>query len=777
MYGLGGWVRNTGEGVELEWSGMRDAVEATVGILKSPGELPAMARVVKLEIEEIPVKENPVYAGEKVFRILESKDGAQDTLVAPDLAPCPECLKEMRDPKNRRYRYPFINCTNCGPRFTLIRGVPYDRKKTSMDSFAMCEACGREYRDIRDRRYHAQPTCCPKCGPAVWLEDGDGKRIERSKMRLDVFHELQSLLMQGKIAAIRGIGAFHLACRMDKPEIVRTLRERKQRPSKPLAIMCRDLEAAERLCFINEKERELLTGGERPIVLLRKKDPSAWKELSRTHTLGVMLPSSPIHELLFDGAGYDALVMTSANSSAVPAVTGLEEAREMLQGVADVFLMHDREIVTRCDDSLLQVCDENPVFLRRSRGYAPTPLWVKQNVTGILALGAEQKASFALGKGNQIFYSQHIGDLKNAETYMHYEEQIRHFTKLFGQEPEILVCDLHPDYLSSRYAAENKAENRQLLQVQHHHAHMASCLADNDLTGTGDYIGIIWDGTGLGTDGSIWGSEFLIGNEEKFRRVEALQSFGLPGGDAVTKETGRVALSLCRLADEKLPFYMEEQNVKLLSLMLEKGINCPESSGMGRLFDGVYTLLTGEKEAGYEGQRPVELEAMAWMAADDIRMKDIRGKDICVKDIQVKDSGERWQKCWEYGGYPVFLINCEPSVGDEQSVGVEKAFDTGVLIRFLLRDLKCGIPKEIISARFHNTMIQWAVEACERIREEYELNRVVMSGGVFLNQYLTYGIRTELLKRGFIVYTHRQVSPGDEGIALGQMAVAAAFTR
>lgn len=718
--GLAGWGRNTGSGVELELEGEERALNDLLSDWKRGNHLPPLAVVESVRWEERPV------TGQRGFALRSSLGGGHDTLIAPDIATCPDCLRELRDPADRRFGYPFLNCTNCGPRFTIVRSVPYDRPNTAMAKFPMCPACAGEYQDINDRRYHAQPDCCPACGPKLVFADGAGNPVPGDPIAL-----AKRLLQGDGILAVKGLGGFHLACRIEG-EVVKKLRERKRRRTKPLAVMCRDAAAARRLCRIREGEAALLSGPRRPILLLDKRaDDYNW--LSPTDTLGVMLPYTPVHELLFDGADYDALVMTSANLCGLPAVIGNSEALAVLSRVADGFLLHDRDILRRCDDSLVRWVEGAPYFIRRSRGYVPQPITLDFDASGVLALGAEQKASFALGKRNRAFYSQHIGDLKNAETLEHYGEQIRDFEELFDARPRLLACDLHPDFLSTRYARERAGrEGLPLWQVQHHHAHLCSCMADNGLTGA--CIGLTWDGAGLGTDGLIWGGEVLTGDVTAFRRAASLRPISLPGGDAAVVEIGRIAQSLCWDAGVRAPKGMPADRRRFVQAMLEKGVNCPRSSGVGRLFDGVYSLLTGAQTAGYEGEGAVLLETLANRAPE------------------------------ERGRYEVGF--------DRDGSGLPR-WDTRPMVRALAEDSARGEAPEVLARRFHNTLISYAAAAAGLAREETGLERVVLSGGVFFNLILLRGVTAELERNGFQVYRHRRVSTGDEGIALGQLAIAA----
>ncbi|MBR2942530.1 MAG: carbamoyltransferase HypF [Clostridia bacterium] len=709
--GLVGFVRNTGFGVAGEIEGDENAIAAFYAALTDESLLPPLAVVTEATLEPMDTT-----IGETAFTIEASAADGKMTLVSPDIGTCPQCLRELHDRNDRRYRYPFINCTNCGPRFTIIKSVPYDRPRTTMAHFPMCGDCAAEYADIENRRYHAQPDCCPVCGPRLWFADEKGKGIDG-----DAIAHTQALLRRGGILAIKGLGGFHLACTIDQ-ETVEKLRARKRREEKPLAILCRDMDAARSLCIADAEEEKHLTGARKPIVLLQKRERGAYMHLSDNDSIGVMLPYTPVHELLVAGEnGFSALVLTSANASELPAVITNENAIAELAGIADGFLLHNREIESRCDDSLLRVVGGEPYFVRRSRGYAPQPVPVHMDAEGILALGAEQKASFAMGKGKHAFYSQHIGDLKNAETLEHYETQIARFKDLFGIVPKKIVCDLHPDYLSTRWG---KAQGLPVLAVQHHHAHMASCMADNGLEG--ECIGVIWDGTGLGEDGTIWGGEFFTGGYEKALRMGSIRPILLPGGDAAIKQIGRIAMAMrwdAGLAGCD----------PLTAAMLDRRINCPPSSGMGRLFDGVYALLSGRQAVSYEGQGAVLLEALAGGAPE------------------------------ETGAYPVAFY-------EEQGV---RRFDWRMMIRQMLKEKLAGEKNEVLAMRFHNTLIQMACMQCEAIHTATQLTRVALSGGVFFNQILLRGLMAALEEKGFEVFCHRRVSTGDEGLALGQLAVGA----
>ena len=714
-YGLRGYIKNTSSGVELELEGERAELERFVEEL--PRKAPKLA-----VIERVETSYSASLRGFEDIKIRASKtEQFRDTLISPDICICDDCLRELRDASDRRYRYPFINCTNCGPRFTIIKDLPYDRAKTSMSGFPMCPDCDREYRDIENRRYHAQPDCCPVCGPRVFFLDADGRELPG-----DAIETARDYVKSGRIIAVKGLGGMHLACACGDAEIARRLRRRKQRDEKPFAVMCRDAETAKKLCLVSPEEEAILTGFRRPIVLLKKRAPGL-EHLSENGYIGVMLPYTPLHYLLF-GDDIDMLIMTSANLSDTPIMYKNGEALEKLRGIADGFLLHDRDIQTRCDDSLCWVLDGAEYFARRSRGYVPFPIKVGQSRGRTLACGAEQKASFCLSKDDYVFQSQHIGDLKNVETLENYEQQIRHFQRLFDIAPALIACDEHPDYMSTAYALERaEREGIPLVRVQHHHAHMASCMADNSLAGP--VIGLIWDGTGYGEDGTVWGGECLVGGYERFERFGSIRPIPLPGGDRAVKETDRVAFSLLSASGCDVSGI---ENAADYAAMLGAGLNCPLSSGMGRLFDGAAAILGIRTRCSYEGQGAVLLEAAA-------------GEDD--------------------GVYPFELA------------GAPLRFDWRPMIRALVSDRDKGADMSLLAARFMNTLAAMAAQLCERASAETGVRDVVLSGGTFQNMYLMRLLPAALEKRGLRVWRHRRVSANDEGIALGQLMIAQALRR
>ena len=709
-YALCGTIRNTASGVELELEGEREALEGFAAAL--PEEAPALAVIDRVDCSFF--KE---LRGFRDFRILESQTGQRRTLVSPDIGICADCRRELMDPGDRRYRYPFINCTNCGPRFTIIRDLPYDRARTSMAPFPMCDPCAREYHDIENRRYHAQPDCCPDCGPQLFFLDGQGRKLTGDPMET-----AKSWLREGRILAVKGLGGMHLACRADDGQLVQVLRRRKHRDEKPFALMARDLEQVRRLCRVNEDEARVLEGPRKPIVLLEKHSGKA-DCLSENRYLGVMLPYTPLHVLLLEEEP-GLLVMTSANLSDTPIVSDNEEALEKLSGIADGFLLHNREIQTRCDDSLCWVQGGTERFIRRSRGYVPQPLRVPGCRDGILACGAEQKASFCLSRGEHVFPSQHIGDLKNYETLAHYEDQIRHFERLFDIQPKMLVCDRHPDYLSTAYARDRaERENLPLLQVQHHAAHMAACMADNGLSGP--CIGLVWDGTGYGEDGTVWGGECLVGGYESTVRFGSIRPIPLIGGDRAVKELDRLAFALLTESGCDTGALAD---ASCFSELLAAGLNCPLSSGMGRLFDGVAAILGIKHIASYEGQGAVLLEAAAAGKLGEPYPLQLEGEPLC--------------------------------------------FDWRPMIRAMVRDRDAGLSAMELAGRFHATLVALAAEQSKLAAKETGIRDVVLSGGSFQNRLLSAALPEFLEARGLRPWLHRRVSCNDEGISLGQLMIA-----
>lgn len=752
---LTGWVRNTSAGVDIEVDGAPESLAAFVHTLRK--QPPPRARIDELQQAE----HDPIgYAAFEIIHSQDLPDACQP--ISPDIAICADCLRELFDSRDRRYRYPFINCTNCGPRFTIIQAVPYDRPNTTMAAFPLCPACAAEYADPLNRRFHAQPVACPTCGPQVWLEIKERRFQSLVSDRQSPIDQARDLLRRGAIVAIKGLGGFHLACDATNPEAVAELRRRKLRAEgKPFAVMLPNLMEVDSQCGLSQAERELLASAERPIAILRRRLTStiAAAVAPGQNTLGVMLPYTPLHHLLLEREpGFpEALVMTSGNLSEEPIVTRNDEARERLAALADAFLMHDRDIHIRCDDSVARVLSSQSlltsqsspstdhyawatILSRRSRGYAPLPIRLPWEASPLLAAGAELKNTFVLTRGGYAFLSHHIGDLENYETLRAFEDGVAHCERLFHIRPQALAHDLHPDYLATRYARQRaEREGLPALGVQHHHAHIAACLADNDLPGNQPVIGVAFDGTGYGDDGAIWGGEFLLADYLNYQRVFHLDYIPQPGGDAAVREPWRLALTWLDQAGidwaESLPPVQHAlahghgsvSNLDVLRRQLRTRLNSPPTSSVGRLFDAVAALIGVRQQVNYEAQAAIELEALV-------------------------DPGER-------GAYPL----------DIHDNGV----DPTPMVWAIVEESRAGLPNGVISARFHNGLAQLVSRACGLLRERSGVSEVALSGGVWQNVTLLARTVGSLRKNGFQVYLHRQVPPNDGGLALGQAVVAA----
>ena len=726
-HNLSGWVLNNTTGVSIDVEGNRSDIKEFIEAVKT--KPPPQSEIFEIRSE----RTDPV--GYKDFEIRESEDKEEKFVpISPELATCKDCIEELFDHSDRRFRYPFINCTNCGPRFTIVKDIPYDRPLTTMSVFPMCKKCQSEYENPADRRFHAQPNACHACGPGLSLLDNKGKEIRVP----DVINKACSLLKEGKVIAIKGLGGYHLACDALNKKAVSTLRSRKFREYKPFAIMVKDIDTVKNLCFVNREEETLLTGTKRPIVLLKKRpDTPVAEDAAPGHKyLGVMLPYSPLHHLLIAESGL-ILVMTSGNISSEPIVFDDSDALERLKGIADYFVVHNREIHIRTDDSVSRCWNGREVVLRRSRGYAPHPLLMKKPfVEQILACGAELKNTFCLSRDNYAFLSHHIGDLENPETLSSFESGIEHFKRIFNIEPALVAYDLHPEYLSTKYALSLK--NIQKKGIQHHHAHIISCMGDNGMDGS--VIGVSFDGTGYGTDGKIWGCEFLVCDYSGtgFERAAHLEYTPLPGGEKTIKEPWRMAASfLYRIYGEDttnldIDLVKELQGDKwqILKNMIDKGINSPLTSSAGRLFDAVSALTGVRREVYYEGQAAIELEMRADTGEKGIYQFDQR----------------------EYQGKTEILV--EP------------------LIKGIVSDLSGRVSAEIISARFHNTVADIILRTCLKIKKASGLDRVVLSGGVFQNKMLIDKTYPLLNANSFKVYTHHRVPPNDGGISFGQAIIA-----
>ena len=766
---LKGWVNNTSAGVDIHIEG--DEANINSFIEKLSSEKPPLAVMDEITIREVPLENFTAFD----IQHSTSIEGAFQP-ISPDVSICDDCLRELFDPSDRRYRYPFINCTNCGPRFTIIKDIPYDRPKTTMAGFALCPDCEREYTDPTNRRFHAQPVACSVCGPKVWLEPRSDEFIRQGTTEVvttweddDAIQETRKLLSEGKIVAIKGLGGFHLACDATNSSVVTELRNRKLRVDKPFALMMPDLETIEQHCFVSDAERELLLSTARPIVLLKRKPESniALEVAPRQDWLGVMLPYTPLHYLLFANPDlrpltFDLLplVMTSGNLSEEPIATDNDEARQRLSSLADAFLFHDRDIHIRCDDSVVRVFSHqssvisnqlsvisqtehatsrsipvgrNVYPLRRSRGYSPFPVKLYREVPPLLATGSELKNTFCITNKNYAFLSHHIGDMENYETLKSFEQGVEHFERLFRVKPVALAHDLHPNYLATRYALQrSERDNLPAIAVQHHHAHIAACMAEHGLDGSHPVIGLAFDGTGYGDDGAIWGGEILVADYRGYQRLGQLEYFPLPGGDAAIRKPARTALALLWSLgldwDERLASVAEfcAEDRTTLRAQLEKKINTPMTSSMGRLFDAAAALAGVRQSVNYEAQAAIEFEALA----DPL----------------------------EGGKYP-FTWN-------PPRVQVRSA------IQSLAVDALAGVPIPNISARFHNGLAEVCRVVCLELREKFGINEVALSGGVWQNITLLGRSLSLLQESGFRVYIHQQVPTNDGGLSLGQAIIA-----
>jgi hydrogenase maturation protein HypF len=724
-HNLKGFVTNTSEGVHIEVEGVPDVLDAFHSAVVE--EKPPLANITSLETVYQPVKS---YSD---FTIRESQTQEhRSTLISPDICVCDDCLTELFDQDDRRFAYPFINCTNCGPRYTIIKDIPYDRPFTAMQPFKMCPLCEAEYDDPANRRFHAQPNACWDCGPVVHLRDHRGGPVPAD----DPIAEARSLLKRGKIVAVKGLGGFHLAVDATNNDAVIRLRERKHREEKPFAVMASRLEEIRSFAHVKEAEELLLTSPQRPVVLLEKKsNPQIAEQVApRNRNYGVMLPYTPLHHLLLRDDDVLALVMTSGNISEEPIAIDNDEAFERLGGIADYFLNHNRDICLRSDDSVLRVVGGVPRQIRRSRGYVPVPIFLDRFLEPIVACGAEWKNTICLTRGNEAFLSQHIGDLENLENLNFFEMTVQHLKRILEIEPKIIAYDLHPDYLSTQYALKQKSMVQ--VGVQHHHAHIAKGMAEAGLPGP--VIGIALDGTGYGTDGQIWGGEVLTVEYHKFERAGHFAYIPLPGGAAAIKEPWRMAVSALYAAygtefleaDFQFLASIPEQKIKILIQMMEKGINTPMTSSCGRLFDVVAAVCGLRNEVAYEGQAAVELEAAA------------------------EDDGDR-----------VYPFEIRENEGMLQ-------FQTETIVRAVAEDVQAGCSTGLISATFHNTLVALFLEVCQLLRTSRGLKQVVLSGGCFQNARLLTALPDALESHGFKVYTQSQVPTNDGGIALGQALVA-----
>lgn len=739
---LSGWVRNSSGGVELELQGSSESISGFEQALMD--ELPPLAVISGCCKTDIAV------CDEKDFQILPSAGGVKNIQIAPDAAICQDCIDDIFDPYNRRFCYPFTTCTNCGPRYSIITGIPYDRPKTTMAGFPLCQKCQAEYDNPADRRFHAQPVACPECGPTIRLIDNASLLI--AEMDNAIGRSL-NLLKSGYILAIKGIGGYHLAVDACNDNAVRRLRQRKKRDEKPFALMVANLDVARELADFGVLEAKLLASPESPVVIVKKRtDNHIAEEVAPDNLwLGLMLPYTPLHQLLFGAPTkaplFKALVMTSGNNSDEPISYKDQDAVEQLSGIADYFLTHNRPIHMRSDDSVIRVFQGKPLFYRRARGYAPRQIQLPFSLPPILAVGAELKATVCFAEGNQAFLSQHIGDLQNSATTASFGEIIEHLGNILEIKPELVASDLHPDYQSSIYAEEQYP--KRIKRIQHHHAHMASCMAENRLTG--DLIGVIFDGTGLGEDGTIWGGEFLVGSYERFERAAHFKTVPLAGGDQAIREPWRVALAYLYQLFGKAAFKLDhpvarklnDEQHEIFATMLKNGINTPLTSSCGRLFDAVAALLNIRHNVSYDGQAAIELEAIAE-----------RSEAFRVYPFQLN------------GKYNSTCADKQLSAADLIEL------DFSAMFPVILDDLAKNVPKADIAFIFHATVSAATVETCLKIAERSGVNRIVLSGGVFQNRLLSEMVYNALSKKGLQVFTHRIVPPNDAGLALGQAAIA-----
>ncbi|MBI5532726.1 MAG: carbamoyltransferase HypF [Deltaproteobacteria bacterium] len=727
--GLSGSVCNTFDGAEIEIEGPRARLQAFLDALRD--RPPPIARIDRIEVQDM------APTGVSGFRIIESAaGGGQAALISPDVAVCDDCLRELRDPTDRRHRYPFINCTNCGPRFTIVQEVPYDRPKTTMARFAMCERCLTEYQDPADRRYHAQPDACPACGPRAQLISASGEVIAECD---EAIERARKMLSSGAIVAVKGLGGFHLACDATNAAAVRALRERKPRRHKPLAVMCRDQEAAQAYCEVTERELRELTLPRRPILLLKRRAspepgwPAVVEEVAKGHQdLGVMLPYTPVHELLLAPGAPACLVMTSGNRTGGPIEVTNDEAREMLGHIVEAFLVHDRDIWNRCDDSVGAVQGERLVLMRRSRGFVPLPVELPVEVQPTFAVGAMFSNAFAIASGRRVFLSQHIGDVENLEVLQFLEESQDKLHRWLGLKPELIVHDLHPDMLTTRFAAEIAGDARRVA-VQHHHAHLASAMAAAGLTEEAQ--GLVLDGTGYGLDRTIWGGEILVGNAARVRRAGHLRALPLPGGDAATRRPIRIAIAyLHALAagaeSAKLDLWNRaaHDEIAVVRRMVDQRFNTPQTTSAGRLFDAVASLLGVCDEATYEGQAAIELEQFARAGNPGARLR------MAVT--------------------PGLEVDPQP------------------LLCGLVQGLVDGVSRPQLAYGFHAALAEALAEACARLLAAGAPRKVVLCGGVFQNRILVELATAALQRQGLEPVLPGLIPVSDGGIALGQVMVA-----
>jgi hydrogenase maturation protein HypF len=736
--GLTGTVYNDTAGVSIELQGPGARIDEFLTRLKSPTEKPPL-----LQITSCLVRDVPLVSEEKEFVIGTSDaDGAPLLQVTADIATCADCLNEMHDKTDFRYHYPFINCTNCGPRYSIVKTIPYDRPNTTMSVFKMCDRCAAQYGEVSDRRFHAQPVACGSCGPRIWLADSKGTLIQ--DRTAEAIAETARLLKAGKIVAIKGVGGFHLAVDALNEQAVQRLRQRKHRDHKPFAMMVGSVDKIRQFAVADKASEELLASPQSPIVLLDKKAGNliAPSVASGVKTFGLMLCYAPLHHLLFAEPGIEALVMTSGNISDEPLICENGQAQENLADVVDAFLIHDRDIHRRVDDSVMHLVDANPAFLRRSRGYVPTPI-LRNEVcpTDIFAAGADLKNTFCFAKGSQLILSEHIGDLEDAEVYHHYINSIEHLAKLFEVEPKVIACDLHPGYLSTQYSL--SVPDSRVIQIQHHWAHLASVLAEHNIAGP--VIGLSCDGTGYGTDGAIWGCECMIASLDDFERYGHLDYYVLAGADKASKEAIRPILGLLKktyqedFALEKFGWLLDQiepdkNRQRIIADQIEKQVNAVATSSLGRVFDAVAAMIGLGNYNHFDAELPMALEANADWGVEE------------RYDFDLAEAPDR----------PLKL-------------------DLSKMVRQLTTDIKASVTRQVMAAKFHNCLAAALLKMAQIARDKTGLNTVALSGGVFCNRYLTNRLIMLLKKSEFVVLFNREIPSNDGGISLGQAAIAAKF--
>ncbi|MCO1603758.1 carbamoyltransferase HypF [Desulfosporosinus nitroreducens] len=718
-FDLKGYIHNNSDGVHIDVEGYKETIDKFLQRIEH--NPPPLARIEKISVREETV------LNYSIFEIIESKKTFDKiTLISPDIAICKDCEEDIKSKTNRRSGYAFTNCTNCGPRFSIIKALPYDREKTTMNEFKMCKECERDYSDPTNRRFHAQPNACQDCGPELWVEDNKGNRLEiKNPIRF-----VQNKIGEGRIFAIKGLGGYHLVCDGWNEAAIHKLRTRKRRPFKPLAVMMKNVETIKKHCKVTKLEEELLTGIRKPIVILDQKQnyDLARNIAPNQKTLGVMLPYTPLHSLLFSYE-LEALIMTSANANGLPIEYTDSAARKSLSEIVDYFLIHNREIYQPIDDSVLRVVEEKQTIIRRARGFAPEP-FKASNMRDILACGPTMKNTFCISKDEFLFLSQFNGDLENLETFEHYKNNIERYKELFSFSPKFIAHDMHPEYLSTKYALDY---NLPKIAVQHHHAHIVSCMFENNLERK--VIGVCFDGTGYGTDGKLWGGEFMVCDRKEFTRVGHLDYVKMPGGEKAIKEPWRMGVSYLykALGTNKEAcgglFELYGEAAKNLITMIDSNINCPQTSSVGRLFDAVSNIIGITDKVTYEGQAAIELEAVS-----DIEIKEAYSYNIIKRDIYIIEPYE--------------------------------------MIKEVILDKLDGVSSKIMASKFQNTIVNLSVSMCTYLRRDTGINEVALSGGVFQNSYLLKKISENLKKEGFGVYTHTHLPSNDSGLAIGQIIIA-----